>query len=153
MLEFQIFISQIAGVKVMFIVTLLLLVVLYCLKQKKDFYKILFIIISAMFVTYTLKYILQVPRLETILIPENDFRFPSGHATMAAVVMSLVIYYAHKKVRNVYLRYFLYALGISWLVLVSYSRIYLNAHILIDVTVGALVGIGATFLGVRIFSK
>jgi undecaprenyl-diphosphatase len=151
MLEFQIFVSQIAGVKVMFFAVLLLLVALYIFQCKKDFYKIIFVSTSAMFVTYTLKYILQVPRLETILVPENDFRFPSGHATMAAVVMSLIIYYSHKKVRNLYLRYFLYALGVSWFVLASYSRIYLHAHILIDVVVGGLIGVLATVVVMRVF--
>lgn len=151
MLNFQIFVSQIAGVKAMFVAVLLLLVLLYLFQYKKDFYKIIFISTSAMFVTYTLKYILQVPRLETILIPESDFRFPSGHATMAAIVMSLIVYYAHKKVRNTYVRYFLYALGVSWFVLVSYSRLYLHAHILVDVVVGGFIGVFATIIVMRTF--
>lgn len=151
MLDFQIFISQIAGVKVMFISTLLLLTFLFVFQYKKDFYKIIFISTSAMFVTYTLKYLLQVPRLETIFIPESDFRFPSGHATMAAIVMSLIIYYSHKKVRNLYVRYLLYALGVSWFVLVSYSRLYLHAHILIDVVVGGLIGVFATLVVMKVF--
>lgn len=151
MLDFQIFISQIAGVKVMFVAVLILLGLLYFFKNMKDFYKIIFISTSAMFVTYTLKYLLQVPRLETILIPASDFRFPSGHATMAAIAMSLIIYYAYKKVRNVFLRYFLYVLGVSWFVLVSYSRIYLHAHILIDIVVGGLIGVFATIVVMRVF--
>lgn len=151
MLEFQIFISQIAGVKAMFFTTVLLLIGLYVLKYKKDFYKIIFISTSAMFVTYTLKYVLKVPRLETIMLFEDSYRFPSGHATMAAVVMSLIIYYSHKKVRNMYLRYFLYAFGAIWFLLVSYSRIYLHAHILIDVVVGGLIGVVATVVVMRVF--
>jgi len=104
-----------------------------------------------MFVTFTLKYILKVPRPETIILFEDSYRFPSGHATMAAIVMSLIIYYSHKKVQNMYLRYFLYILGASWFVLVSYSRIYLHAHVLIDVFVGGLIGVLATVVVMKVF--
>lgn len=151
MLEFQIFVSQIAGVKTMFFVFALLLVVLYVFKYKKDFYKIIFISTSAMFVTYTLKYILKVPRLETMMLFEDSYRFPSGHATMAAVVMSLVMYYSYKKVSSIFLRYFLYILAVSWFLLVSYSRIYLHAHLLIDVVVGGLIGVLATVVVMKVF--
>lgn len=151
MLEFQIFVSKIADVEVMLFMVLLLLVTLYYFQYKKDFYKILCISASAMFVTFTLKYILKVPRPETIILFEDSYRFPSGHATMAAIVMSLIIYYSHKKVQNMYLRYFLYILGASWFVLVSYSRIYLHAHVLIDVFVGGLIGVLATVVVMKVF--
>ena len=151
MLEFQIFVSKIADVEVMLFMVLPLLVTLYYFQYKKDFYKILCISASAMFVTFTLKYILKVPRPETIILFEDSYRFPSGHATMAAIVMSLIIYYSHKKVQNMYLRYFLYILGASWFVLVSYSRIYLHAHVLIDVFVGGLIGVLATVVVMKVF--
>jgi|GEM_PF-5798139 len=149
MLEFQIFVSKIADVEVMLFMVLLLLVTLYYFQYKKDFYKILCISASAMFVTFTLKHILKVPRPETIILFEDSYRFPSGHATM--IVMSLIIYYSHKKVQNMYLRYFLYILGASWFVLVSYSRIYLHAHVLIDVFVGGLIGVLATVVVMKVF--
>lgn len=121
--------------------------------QKKDFYRIIFISTSAMFVTYTLKFLLQVPRLETIIIPESDFRFPSGHATMAAIVMSLVIYYSYKKVSNIFLKYFLCVLVVSRFLLVSYSRIYLHTHVLIDVVVGGLIGVLSTVVVMKVFKR
>lgn len=151
MLEFQIFVSKIADVEVMLFIVFLLLITLYYFQYKKDFYKILCVSVSAMFVTFMLKHILKVPRPETMILFEDSYRFPSGHATMAAIVMSLIIYYSNKKVRNVYLRYFLYIFGVSWFVLVSYSRIYLQAHILIDVVVGGLIGVLATVLVMKVF--
>jgi undecaprenyl-diphosphatase len=151
MLNFQIFISEIADVKVMLVITLFLLTVLYFFQYKKDFYKIFFVSTSAMFITYTLKYLLQVPRPETMLILEDGYRFPSGHATMAAVTMSLVIYYSYYKVKNMYSKYSLYVTGVLWFVLVSYSRLYLGVHVLIDVIVGGIIGVLTTIIVMRIF--
>lgn len=151
MLNFQIFISEIADVKIMLIVTAFLLAALYFFGYKKDFYKVFFVSTSAMFVTYTLKYLLQVPRPDTMLILEDGFRFPSGHATMAAVTMSLVVYYSYQRVKNRYLQYSLYTLAVAWFVLVSYSRLYLGVHILIDVVAGGTIGILVTVIVMRIF--
>lgn len=151
MLEFQIFISQIAGVKAMFIIVLLLLTLLYVFQYKKEFYKIIFVSTSAMFVTYTLKYILKVPRLENMIIFEDSYRFPSGHATMAAIVMSLIVYYSNRQVKNLFLKYFLYIIAIGWFVLVGISRMYLNAHLLIDIVAGGVIGILATVVVIQVF--
>lgn len=151
MFNFQIFISEIADVKIMLIVTAFLLAALYFFGYKKDFYKVFFVSTSAMFVTYTLKYLLQVPRPDTMLILEDGFRFPSGHATMAAVTMSLVVYYSYQRVKNIYLQYLLYILAIAWFVLVSYSRLYLGVHVLIDVVAGGIIGILVTVVVMRVF--
>lgn len=104
-----------------------------------------------MFVTYTLKYILKVPRLENMIIFEDSYRFPSGHATMAAIVMSLIVYYSNRQVKNLFLKYFLYIIAIGWFVLVGISRMYLNAHLLIDIVAGGVIGILATVVVIQVF--
>lgn len=104
-----------------------------------------------MFVTFTLKYLLKVPRPVDMLVVETDPRFPSGHATMASVVMALVIYYSHKHIKNRYVRYFLYACAVSWFAVVSYSRLYLGVHYPIDIIVGGLIGIISSVAVLKIF--
>jgi undecaprenyl-diphosphatase len=152
MLNFQILISQISGTVVMFSVLGILCVILYVLKYKKDFLKIIFASTSAMFVTYTLKYLLKIPRPEHMLVIETDPRFPSGHATMAAVVMTLIISYSNKHIKNNYLKYFLWILAIGWFMLVSYSRLYLHVHYPIDIIAGGLIGILSTMVVSKIFN-
>lgn len=151
MLNFQIFISQISGPEIMFGVSVLVAIFLYTKNYRKGFYKILFTSTPAMFTTYTLKYLVKAPRPNNMLIPEDGYGFPSGHATMAAVVMSLGIYYTYTRVKNVHLRYFLYVLAVSWYLLVSYSRIYLHVHYFIDVLAGGLIGVLATIVVLKIF--
>jgi undecaprenyl-diphosphatase len=151
MLPFQIFISQIAGPNVMFLVLILVAIVLYKVHDIKEFYKVFFSSTLAMCISYTLKYLLKVPRPTDMLIFEGDYRFPSGHATMAAVVMALGIHYAHTHVKHKPLRYTLYALAVLWYVLISYSRLYLHVHYPVDVFVGGAIGVFSATLILKIF--
>ncbi len=150
-LAFQIFISHVADTGIMLTILLMLAFFLYEKKDPRDFFIILFSGAMAMFITYTLKLVLKVPRPEHMLVLEDGYRFPSGHATMAAVVMSLGIYYTHRYIHDKHTRYFLYLSAFAWYVLVSYSRLYLGAHYPIDIIAGGLVGISTTFFVIKIF--
>jgi undecaprenyl-diphosphatase len=86
-----------------------------------------------------------------MLVAETDPRFPSGHATMAAVVMTLVIYYSNKHIKNDYLKHFLWIVAVVWFMLVSYSRLYLHVHYPIDVIIGGIIGIIRTIATLKIF--
>ena len=135
----------------MFTIFLLVAVILYMKNYKKDFYKIFFASSTAMFVALLAKYTFKIPRPPHMLIAETGYGFPSGHATMAAVVMSLGIYYTHTHVHNKRVRYALYLLSIGWYVIVSYSRLYLQVHYLIDVIAGGMMGVIATVAVINIF--
>lgn len=97
----------------MFALAIVLAIFLYNKKDPKDFYTILFTSTTAMFITYTIKYWLNVSRPKGMLILEEGYRFPSGHATMAGLVMSLGIYYTHLHVKDKQLRYFLYTSAVA----------------------------------------
>lgn len=76
----------------------------------------------------------------TIAMCPTSFSFPSGHAAMAfaaATILSLLD--ANKKRAVLYV-------GIA--VLISYSRIYLGCHYLLDVLGGAMLG---TIIGILIY--
>ncbi|PIY68809.1 phosphatase PAP2 family protein [Candidatus Roizmanbacteria bacterium CG_4_10_14_0_8_um_filter_39_9] len=60
----------------------------------------------------------------------SDFSFPSGHATSAFAAATILSAYDKK-------RAWIYYAGA---VLISYSRIYLYCHYLLDVVAGALIG-------------
>jgi undecaprenyl-diphosphatase len=151
MLTFQIFISLISGPEIMLAFAIFVAFLLYKKGNIKDFYIVLFTSVIAMFVTYTIKYILKIPRPSDMLVAAYDYRFPSGHATMAAVIMSLGIYYTNLHIHHKKYRYILYASLVSWYALVCYSRLYLQVHYPVDVIVGGCIGLVATILTVKIF--
>lgn len=135
----------------MFFLLLAAAVLLYKVHDGKESYVLFFTSTLAMCISYTLKYLLKIPRPDMMLVPEGDFRFPSGHATMASVVMALGIHYAHAHIKNKSLRYILYTVAFSWYLLVSYSRLYLNVHHPIDVLVGGAIGVFSTVLVLALF--
>ena len=63
----------------------------------------------------------------------NFHSFPSGHATSAFALVSIIAFAVKDK------KYALPLLGLA--TLVGYSRMYLGQHFLLDVTVGSFIGI------------
>jgi len=150
MFTFQLYISHIGGVISTATIFAVLCLFLYVWGYRKQIDMIVLSTCLAMSVTYTLKYMLNVPRPLEALVFEHDGRFPSGHATMAAVVMGLGIYYG-SKIHRVGLRRVVYMLSILWFCLVAYSRLYLGVHVLVDVVAGGLIGVVAVWVAVQVF--
>jgi len=60
----------------------------------------------------------------------KDYSFPSSHAATAFAAATILVYFDKKR------RWFYYTVAI----LISFSRIYLGCHYLLDVVSGALIG-------------
>jgi len=73
--------------------------------------------------------------------PENSFSFPSGHATSAMALVGLLCYFFLIEVENKKMRIALFLLGLSYILLIGLSRIYLGVHFLTDVAAGYLLGL------------
>jgi undecaprenyl-diphosphatase len=152
MLSFQIFISTLSGPVSMFCILGILAFVLRKIHDNKEFYQILFTGTLALSTSYTLKFLFKIPRPTDMLVYEGDYRFPSGHATMAAVVMTLAIHYIHKHVQHTFLRRMLYTLSVVWYILISYSRLYLHVHYPVDVIAGGIIGVLSSVLILKLFT-
>ncbi|MEI6327456.1 MAG: phosphatase PAP2 family protein [Candidatus Roizmanbacteria bacterium] len=72
-----------------------------------------------------------VAQTSTVNCP-RDFSFPSGHAAAAFAGAVIFMYFDHQRKRD--------ALYLSIALLVSYSRIALQCHFVLDVIAGAIVG-------------
>lgn len=151
MLITQLFISKLAGPEIMSLFIVVLCIYLYSTDRQKDCDRILFSACIAMSLTYTIKLMTHIPKPVNALIAENDFRFPSGHATMAAVVSCLAIYYIHTYVKSSNTRKVLYVMSVCWFLIVSYSRVYLGVHILVDIVVGGFIGFLVTMVILKMF--
>jgi hypothetical protein len=97
-----------------------------------------------------LKYVIQRPRPFDLYAGAEQFSFPSGHATMAALIFGiLAVLVSHSMGR--WARSLVYASCGVLVVAIAYSRVYLGAHWLSDVLGGLLFGaVMAAAFGVAI---
>lgn len=156
MFELAKVVGVIGDTKEVLVFLVIISAILFFYNKRKDALIIISSFALASAITFVLKNIFKIPRPTNMLIQEDGYRFPSGHATAAGVVFALAIFFAqkyfpHKKQQNV--RLFIYALAFGWLVLSMYARVYLQVHLWVDVFVGAFIGIGITALTVHLFTK
>tara|TARA_B100001741_G_C16206819_1_gene438394 strand:- start:75 stop:638 length:564 start_codon:yes stop_codon:yes gene_type:complete len=89
----------------------------------------------------------EIAHLSRIVVDKGGmYGFVSGHAANSTAIISFFL--VHLKQRNNLLTYGL----ITWLFLVSYSRIYLGKHFPLDVFFGALLGFIIAHVIYRLFN-
>lgn len=133
----------------------LLICSVWCLYfyQKKKVANILFIgfgISGSVVLGWSLKYLVDRPRPDTIyqMVQTYGASFPSAHSLYAAVLASLVWGIVYKKAQAKIIG----ALAILWCLAMGFSRVYLGAHFPTDVIAGWSVGlIWITLLWLLIF--
>lgn len=122
--------------------------------SKKNFYSAFFVFFSmagGALIHILLKEIIGRERPENSLIAKTDFSMPSGHATMAIIFFSLLIYLFKDKIKNKFLKYLFIALNIILIISIGFSRIYLNVHWFSDVLAGYGLGLFWLTLLILIF--
>lgn len=132
----------------MIIISLIFVVILWIKKYKKEslFFGIL-MLVNAGFI-YFLKEIVQRARPLNALIYDSGFAFPSGHLTTAIVFFGLLIYFVFesKKSKNFKIAFSL--ISVFLILLIGFSRIYLNVHWFSDVLGGFALGLFILFFGI-----
>ena len=88
-----------------------------------------------------IKSIIKRPRPALCLIHAQGFSFPSGHATIAIIFFSFLIYTIRDRIKTRALRYLFIAENIIAFSLIGFSRIYLGAHWVSDVIAGFSLGL------------
>jgi len=95
----------------------------------------------------SIKLIVQRIRPDSELLHITGYSFPSGHVTMATAVALAVYFIFAKRVHLTSLRMMILLVCIAWILLISFSRLYLNVHWLSDVIAGFGLGLfWVTFL-------
>lgn len=92
-------------------------------------------------VTRVLKEVFQVPRPSYALVPATGFGFPSGHATLAAALGVLAVWFGHSYVKRGRSVALLVTVAAGWAALMALSRLVLGVHAPSDVVAGIGVGV------------
>jgi undecaprenyl-diphosphatase len=93
-------------------------------------------------VTWSLKYVVARERPDFALgVIAQSPSFPSAHAAGAAVVYGLVACALVRCMTTVLERKLTVIIAVSLILLIGFSRIYLNVHYLSDVIAGWLIGV------------
>lgn len=99
------------------------------------------------------KMIVQRPRPTDMLITENGYSFPSGHAMTSTAFYGLIIYLVYKNIKTKKIRNILIALISILILLISFSRIYLGVHYTSDVIAGTIFSIAYLICIISLYKR
>jgi len=115
-------------------------------RSKKDALLFSITMLLAGLLIYILKNIIERIRPENALIAESNFSFPSGHALASLVFFGFLAYFLLKRTKSKTKKFVITISAIIVIILIGFSRLYLNIHWLSDVLAGFLLGLFLLFL-------
>ncbi|MFD1756841.1 phosphatase PAP2 family protein [Rufibacter sediminis] len=131
------------------------LAALFLIFKKWRFYSLKIIAISATTTLFnqSMKFFFDRPRPESAFMHVNGNSFPSGHAMIGGAFWGLIVYLVWTNVRNVWLRWTLSILLAVWILLIGFSRVYLNVHYASDVLAGWAAGVFWLIIAIFLLNK
>lgn len=133
------------------IIIISLIISLFLLKSsKKNALIFSLAMLIAGFLIYALKSIIERIRPENALITESNFSFPSGHALTSLVFFSFLAYFFLEKTKSRAKKIIITISTAAVVILVGFSRLYLNIHWLSDVLAGFFLGLFLLFFALFI---
>jgi undecaprenyl-diphosphatase len=96
--------------------------------------------ILAYIISYELKLFFAVPRPGLALVAVTGYRFPSMHAFVASAFFGSLCFSAFCLLRSPYKKVLVTFVCLSVVGIVGWSRVFLGAHLPIDVIVGVILG-------------
>lgn len=150
----MVFITNIISTKTLLLFTILLFLFFAYKKKYHKVFLVLLAIGGATVLELLLKALIQRARPENALIDASvTYSFPSGHATLAIVFFSLMVYFFKDYIQNKVYRSLFISINILLILLIGLSRIYLRVHWFTDVLGGFLLGILWVYFCILLFRK
>jgi len=132
--------THLAGTITMIIFGFIALI--FFISRKKWRYSLMLLIAMSggKIIEVLIKNIIGRNRPDNALLETVGYSLPSGHATIAIIFYSILIYYFRNHLRNAHLKYTLITFCTFIILAVGFSRIYLGAHWFSDVVAGFALG-------------
>lgn len=135
-----ILITSLASTPITFLVVFLIGILCWVIGQRYILIGLLIAIIGSTIFTYLSKLLFHRGRPLDILLFEQTYSFPSGHATVTVALYGFIAYMATRFSKDFSKQVRIVVIAIFFSILVGLSRIILNEHYLSDVLGGYLVG-------------
>ncbi|VVB54955.1 Undecaprenyl-diphosphatase [uncultured archaeon] len=90
---------------------------------------------------YAIKPLIHRVRPENALLPNADYSFPSGHATLSIIIFAFIVYAFKDEIKSELKRYAFILANIAGITAVGFERVYLSVHWTSDVAAGYALGI------------
>lgn len=136
----MLFITNLASPLVL--TTLFVVVYFVLIWNRHGYYDMVMIssVLVGLIITFGLKWFIDMPRPEGMLVYPWGSSFPSGHVVMATIFFLVTAYAFRHELEQPIPGWFLECVAFALIVLIGVSRIFLGAHRPSEVVAGFLVG-------------
>ncbi len=93
-----------------------------------------------------LKFLFAVPRPDLTLVEVTGYRFPSQHAVVASAFVSSLCFTLFCVLPSPYAKIVVCLFSLAVIIIVAWSRVFLHAHLPIDVIAGSILGMSVSLI-------
>lgn len=151
-IPFFIFLAKYAEV-IMVVITAMFLGIFISRKRKKQAWIFIAALGCGYIIEKTIKFLFERQRPNLQLISDLENSFPSGHATLAIILFSLLIYFYKDDIKDKIKRNWFIAINILLILIIGFSRLYVNLHWFSDIIAGFALGFFVLNIILFIFYK
>lgn len=136
----MLFVTLMGNWQIIIFSTALATILLYLANKERYLQVLLLSVATGLFFTEAMKVLVSRPRppIETALMIQNGYAFPSAHSYFAVAFYGLITYFWVKHFKQIKYRILVLVLGIGCCVFIGLSRIYLGVHWASDVLAGLM---------------
>lgn len=138
--KFFFWITLLGKWQVILIFTIAAILILWLWKKRSYIMPLLLCIAGSEILTSAGKLIFHRVRPAVAIYPENSFSFPSGHAAVAIAFYGFLTYMIIRNANQWNKKINSFFAGLILIILIGFSRLYLNVHYISDVWGGYLAG-------------
>lgn len=138
----MLFITYLGKWEIVFLGTFFICLILFLRRRWYHLWTFIISVGGGEFLVWIIKNLVERPRppLVNALMPEKSFSFPSGHSFVALSFYGLLSYYLFRLAKSRFLKFLSIFIGLTIILSIGISRVYLGVHWPSDVLASFAVG-------------